>query len=282
MAETFRIAGTAEEAAAWKTPDAAYLAGGTEINRLGSAVRADVLISVRKLDDLKGIASLDRKIVIGAGCTFQEVIESDLAPDYIKEACRFMGSRTKRNMATVGGNIALLRDDSYLLPTLIASGAVLLLMGADGSTCDKDLAEYVKERTAAEAGDPLADALILAVQVPERLSFIKANRQANTVESNARLTIALGEENGKWRAAAAIKHCGLFVLDDLASLLEEDPVMPEEALIAWANAKDLPIEDDKVYGGAAYRRYLLGVTFSRLLRDRAALLGEAGTKGGLS
>ena len=271
MAEVFQIAGSAEEAAALKGPDAAFLAGGTEINRLGTTVHPHTLISIRKLDSLKGIAAQDGRVIIGSLCTFQEVIECGIVPEYIKDACRFMGSRTKRNMATVGGNIALLRDDSYLLPTLFACGAVLMLMNADGSTRDLTAAEYLAAKT---------DALILSVSVPETPAFIGANRQANTVESNARLTAALGFDGNTFRAAAAIKHCGLFVLDDLASLLNEKAERTEEELIAWANAKELPIEDDKVYGSAAYRRYLMGVVFAKLLAECGTACETSGEKGG--
>ena len=56
-------------------------------------------------------------------------------------------------------------------------------------------------------------------------------------------------------------------LDDLAEKLEADPEMSEEELIAWAKAKEMPLEDDKIFGGAEYRRYLLGVVVARMLRD---------------
>ena len=259
MADKFVIAATAEEAAALKAPGAAFLAGGTEINRLGSLVHPDTLISVRKIEELKTIGACDGKIVIGSGCTFQDVIECEIVPEYIKEACHYMGSRIKRNMATIGGNIAMLRDDSYLLPTLIASGAVLMLMDAEGKTCDVAISDYVK--------GGFENALILNVAVPEKLDFISSNRQANTVESNARLTVSLSINDGKYKVAAVIKKAGIFVFDDLAEKLEADPEMSEAALIEWANARELPLEDDKIFGGAAYRRYLLAVVIARMLRD---------------
>jgi putative selenate reductase FAD-binding subunit len=262
MAEKFVIAGTAEEAAALKTAEAAYLAGGTEINRLGSLVSPGTLISIRKIEELKTIGACDGKVVIGAGCTFQDVIECEIVPDYLKEACHYMGSRIKRNMATIGGNIAMKRDDSYLLPTLIAAGAVLMLMGSDGSTCDLTIDEYVSDRNGL-----YDNALILSVSIPESLGFIASNRQANTVESNARMTVSLSVNDGKYKAGLAMKKAGLYILDDLAEKLAENPEMSEEELIAWAKAKEMPLEDDKIFGGAEYRRYLLGVVIARILRD---------------
>ena len=259
MADKFVIAGTAEEAAALKTPDAAFLAGGTEINRLGSLVSPGTLISIRKIEELKTIGACDGKVVIGAGCTFQDVIECEIVPDYLKEACHYMGSRIKRNMATIGGNIAMKRDDSYIVPTLIAAGAALMLMDSEGKTCDVPVEEYLK--------GGFENTLILNVAVPEKIGFIASNRQANTVESNARMTVSLSVEGGKYKAAAAIKLAGIYVFDDLAEKLEADPELSEAALIEWANAKDLPLEDDKIFGSAAYRRYLLAVVIARMLRD---------------
>lgn len=266
MAEKYLVAGSTREAAALKTSDAAYLAGGTEINRLGSTLSPDILISLKNLKELKQISICNdndgkEKVSIGALSTFQEIIDSKDAPDYLKEACRFMGSMTKRNMATIGGNIALCRDDSYLLPTLIAAGAGLLLMDAEGKSLSLSLEEYIKEQ------DAVRNLLIMSVILPASLDFIKANRQANTVESNARLTVCVGISQGHYKAAAAIKNCGLFVLDDLSAMLEADPALSEPALISWAEQKELPVQDDKVFGGAAYRRYLLGAVIARLLRD---------------
>lgn len=87
---------------------AVYLAGGTDDLRLnGSAPGKDLIdISALGLDD---IFVQDGKLYIGARCTFNQVIESDLVPEFIKEAAHFCASFTKRNSATVGGNIGLRR-----------------------------------------------------------------------------------------------------------------------------------------------------------------------------
>ena len=99
---------------------AVYLAGGTDDLRLnGSAPGKDLIdISALGLDD---IFVQDGKLYIGARCTFNQVIESDLVPEFIKEAAHFCASFTKRNSATVGGNIGLRRQDSYLAAALTAA-----------------------------------------------------------------------------------------------------------------------------------------------------------------
>ena len=133
MAEKLVMATSAVEAAGLKNSESAFLAGGTEDNRLNSSVDAANLISIGRIPELDGISKDGECIRIGAMSTFQEILDNKLVPEYLKDACRFMGSRTKRNMATIGGNIALRRTDSYLYPTLLASHAMLDLMDAKGN-----------------------------------------------------------------------------------------------------------------------------------------------------
>ena len=157
MIERIIHTGTPEEARAAAGAGTAYLAGGTEINRLGSSVCADTLIDLRHLTELKRIAAEKDGVRIGALAVFQDVLEHPLTPDWFRESVSFMASRTKRNMATIGGNLALRRDDSYLMPALMAAGARITLLGPDG----------IRETDAAAfAGEDRTGDLILSVLLP--------------------------------------------------------------------------------------------------------------------
>lgn len=117
--------GTKEEAVKMRVgnEDSRYLAGGTDILRLnGDADENTILIDISSLVE-KGISDMgDGIIKVGALTTFNEMISSPLVPDVIKEACLFNASFARRNSATVGGNIALRRDDSYLTALFAAMG----------------------------------------------------------------------------------------------------------------------------------------------------------------
>ena len=85
------IARTAEEAVALRhsLEGSAYLAGGTEMMRLGSS-----LSGVREIIDvsslpLSGISNAGGKVRIGALTTLQDVKESLLVPAFIREAASF-------------------------------------------------------------------------------------------------------------------------------------------------------------------------------------------------
>ena len=240
MVKQLIIAKTAEEAVALKGQRSAFLAGGTEINRLGSSCEASRLIGVGRVPTLDGIDEYTdaengiRYIRIGAMSTFQDIVDSPLVPAYLKEACRFMGSRTKRNMATIGGNIALRRTDSYLYATLLACHARLDLMCKDGAVIRKCTKAYLEDFKA------YADMLIVSVLVPVD-AVVFSKRYANTVQSHAVLTVSVGLAEGKMRYAVAAKDTYLGLL-------------PENELV---------FKDD-IYGSAEYKKYLLSVTIADL------------------
>ena len=129
MSRELCAAASASEAVIMRDDSSAYLAGGTELLRSGTERSADRLIMLKNIPELKGVSGETPEAVrIGSMTTFQEALGSDLVPAYLKEALRYMASRTKRDMATIGGNVALMRDDSYLAATLIAAHAKLELL----------------------------------------------------------------------------------------------------------------------------------------------------------
>ena len=253
MASELIMAKTPREAAAAKKAGAVFIAGGTEANRLGSdiAEKAETLISLRKCGGLSDIRREDGFVTVGSMCTFQQIKESDDVPGYLREAACFMASRTKRNMATIGGNIASARDDSYMIPTLIAAGAVVELMGEDAATERLGTEEYL------EAGED--SRLIVSVTVPADAAVL-AKRYSNTAQSHAVITMAASKDDDRFVLAAAVKNSGIFRLTDFEKAVSADPSMSEDEMIGWFKAyKNIPMEDD-MFGSVSYKRYLLGVT----------------------
>ena len=261
MVDNLIIAEGLEEALKQKTRNSSFLAGGTEINRLGSTVQARKLISIGRIGELDGISDADNAVKIGAMCTFQDIIDSSLVPDYLKEACRFMGSRTKRNMATIGGNIALRRTDSYLYATLIACGAKLELLGKEGETETRCVCCYLRHH------DNFKDMLIKSITVPKD-ALVFSKRYSNTVQSHAVLTVAIGKAQCKERAlrlAVAAKDTALTRLDDIADELEKRDLSDAEILKMIEQNKELDFKAD-IYGSPEYKRYLLAVTIADLAK----------------
>lgn len=252
--ELIRASGL-QEALAQKDGDAAFFAGGTGIGYKDSGICAKRWIVIPDIPGIHDIKKEDGLIRIGSLVTFTQALESPEVPDYLKEALRFCGSLQKRNQATVGGNVASWRCDSYLIPTLIASGARICLEDKTGASVI-GIDEY------AESRDHYSDALLLAVLVkPEGESCVKvlSKRWANTVESHAYLTVAMGREKDEYRIGLAIKGCGIFCPD----------------IMNWGVSwKKADVQDD-MFGSEEYKRYLTGTTLDAMYEK---LGGEGGGK----
>ena len=239
------MARTAESAVALKGRRSAFLAGGTEINRLGSTVEASRLIGIGRIDALDGIDKITDEengteyVRIGSMSTFQDIVDSPVVPAYLKEACRFMASRTRRNMATIGGNVALRRTDSYLYATLLACHAKLSLMCNDGAIIRRCAKNYLENH------DEYQNMLITEVLVPAHAT-VANKRYSNTAQSHAVLTVSAGMAEGKLRVAVAAKDTYL-------------------GMIPGENIPDLGFRDD-IYGSSEYKRYLLDVTVADLVK----------------
>lgn len=251
------------EAVSLKTSSSAFLAGGTEIFRKDSSIGACQLIVLSKAEGIRGISRLDDHTVrAGSMTTFQEAAESDILPDYFRKAAGYMASRTKRNMATLGGNIALRRDDSYLFAVLIASHARLDVDIWENGCLKKEricIRRYLLNKEMYE------NALIEAVILRDDVKVVSM-RFANTAESHSFLTAAIGCVDGHTRIGLCVKNSGVYFLKELSS--QADMAQDPERLFAdfaktW---EGLDIADD-IYGTSAYKRYLLSVTLTDLFRD---------------
>ena len=88
---------------------------------------------------------------------------------------------------------------------------------------------------------------------------VLSKRWANTVESHAYLTIAMGREKDAYRIGLAIKGCGIFLPD----------------ITNWAVSwKKADVKDD-MFGSEEYKRYLTGTTLDTLYEK---LSGEGGNE----
>ena len=253
MVENLTLAKSVAEAVALiKEPGAAYLAGGTEINRLNSLVEASSLVALTRVPELDFIKEEGAFVEFGSMCTFQKLVDAKETPEYFKEACLFMASRTKRNMATLGGNIAICRDDSYLWPTLLACDASFNLVSPEGEK------SFVGADFYLENHEELKDQLIFSVVIPVTAN-LASKRYSNTAQSHAVLTMSASKGANGLKIAVALKKVGIFTMPVLAKMIEEGAT-DEEVQAQVKTCDTVKIEDDLLFGSAAYRKYLLAVT----------------------
>ena len=106
-------------------PDARLLAGGTDllVDLKTGRVAVGHLVSLNRIDELRGISSTETGLRIGALTTITELTESthvreNFAP--LLDAATQMAARQIRNMATVGGNVSCAVPCADLPPILTA------------------------------------------------------------------------------------------------------------------------------------------------------------------
>ena len=233
------------EALEMKDDESAFFAGGTGIGYKDSGISAKRWIIIPETAGIHEIGKKDGAIRIGALVTLTQALEDPSVPVYLKKALRFCGSLQKRNRATIGGNVASWRCDSYLIPTLIAAGASISLENKDGG-------EEVGIGCYADSRETYKNSLITAVTVKGDDSVrVLSKRYANTVESHALITAAMGREKDDYRIGLAIKHCGIFLPD----ITNWD--------VSWKKAG---VPDD-MYGSEEYKRYLTQTTLDSMYEE---------------
>ena len=78
-------------------------AGGTDL--MVRKNKPSTFLFINKIDEIRNIVEDSEWIRIGAATTFAEVLESELAPNILKEALRLIAAPAIRNLGTMGGNI---------------------------------------------------------------------------------------------------------------------------------------------------------------------------------
>lgn len=134
-------------------------AGGTDL-MIDPDEQAAYLF-LNKVSELKNIVE-DREVIrIGAGCTYTDILESDLAPAILKEAVAQIAAPAIRNLGTIGGNICngSPKADSALI--FFATDAKLRLASSRGERIIPINEFYLgRKKTVLQADELLVEILI--------------------------------------------------------------------------------------------------------------------------
>lgn len=211
-----------------KIENSVYLLGGTEVLRLGGDGEKKEIIDLNGLIPTEIRKREDGMVEIGGAATLQDLIESPLIPECIKRAASLCASFEKRNSATVAGNIASRRDDSYL-------GAVFSVMGVSFHSVTPHGEE---EKLVSDYFSTQCRRIIVSFTVdPKKEAWVK--RIGNTSSSHATLIAATCD--GKY--ALSVKG----------------------SKMAFGDSSDIYKTIDYVSdiaGSAEYKKYLASVVFT--------------------
>ena len=148
-------------------PGAALYAGGTDllVRRRRGLVRADTLVCLERVQELKAIERRQGEILLGAGATCAELLEHPLVREELSvlaRGLRELGSPPVRHMATLGGNLVTASPAGDTIPPLMVLGARVELRSAAGSR-QMPLKQFITGpgRAALEPGE-----ILFRVRVP--------------------------------------------------------------------------------------------------------------------
>lgn len=129
--------------------DKIILAGGTDLmvrRKKWSGVTPGfdkTTVFVGGIPELRRLEYDSENIIIGAGCTFADLIESDFMAEIIKDAALNTASPAIRNIATIGGNICNASPAADILPPLYAHEAMLIVESSN-STRQLPVENFIK------------------------------------------------------------------------------------------------------------------------------------------
>ena len=249
--EVYRPASLTEAVELRNREAAVYLSGGTQVNWAGSGMHPEKVVLLAGLlpeTINKGGGGLE----IGAGITLQTLMDTPEVPEALRRAAGFIFSRSVRTMATLGGNIAANRTDSYILPVLIALNArVKTVEGGEMSV-----------------GDYLArgeGALIEWVVLPEVPGRCVVDRLALSAAAYPTLTLAVWVADGEVVIAVGCVTDHVIRLTAVEEKIVSGELTTEAAVFdAVVAAVDPPAG---LKESSAYRKYITATMVARAVMD---------------
>jgi CO/xanthine dehydrogenase FAD-binding subunit len=258
-------------------PSADVLAGGTDFMVEVSFAhrRPASIVTVRRVDELKGWWRDGPTLVIGAGMLYRE-LETEpflrLVPG-LAQAARTVGSPQIRNAGTIGGNVATGSPAGDTLPILAALDADIVLQSAAGGERRVPWNEFF---TGPKRTVRRGDELVTAVRLPVfdgRQEYLKVGTRNAMVISVAgvavvvdadRRTVAVGLGSvGPVPLRAPAAEAWIAERVDWPSMTLAEPVAIAEQFGTMVASAASPIDDQR--STAAYRRHAVGVCAARAL-----------------
>jgi len=234
-----------------------YLGGGTEIISFmrDNKIKADALIDLKGIDDLREIKVEDDEIYIGGGVTLNEIIDSNLFP-LLSEVSKHIADHTIRNRLTIGGNIAgMLPYREAILP-LLTLNSLLIIMGSDGLKKVKINDIFSKRLNITKKE------FIVGIKVKKEKTlipwFFKRKERFNRVDYPIVSFVAV-KENGKVNIAVSGAFDYPVKFEDVLSL---------EDLENFIKVNNLKFKDDQ-RASSSYREFL----FKEIFKEAKDYLG---------
>ncbi|MEE9441765.1 MAG: xanthine dehydrogenase family protein subunit M [candidate division Zixibacteria bacterium] len=255
-------------------PNSRILAGGTDlvVDFDTELRRAENVISISELAELREIYQQDNSIVIGAGCTATEVENSPVINEYLPELSRMVvkfASPQIRNRATIAGNICSAVPCGDFPPVLISLGAEVELVSVKGRRTIPLGDYFIGNRETVREENEILTQIIIPMKPPNAAgNYQKFRRRAANSLAVASIAAYIEMDGDVCRMSrivmGSVAPIPLAARKAGASLVRkqlDDDAISNAAQIASTEA--MPITD--LRGSDEYRRDLVRVLTVRAL-----------------
>jgi len=257
-------------------PSLVVLAGGTDLMvevNYGHR-RPEAVLSLRRLDELRGWRVDGDELVVGAGTSYAAMLDPAfvaVAPA-LAQAARTVGSPQIRSTGTIGGNLATASPAGDTLPVLVAAGARVDVASAAGArTVAVEGLLAGPKRTTLQPGELIVAVRLAAAAGPQE--FLKVGVRNAMVIAVA--SCALVVDTGRRTVGCALGSVGPVPIRDRDAeswltdridwgtlrLTDLDAAAGFGRRMAEASR---PIDDHRAT--AAYRRHAVAVLATRAVR----------------
>lgn len=250
------------------------LAGGTNliVDLRARRISAERLVSLARLDELRGIRVADGRMVMGGRTTMSDILYSrecaHHAPSLVEQARVFAGQMV-RNTATVAGNVCYGSPAADVVPPLMVLDASASLASAS-TTREVPLTEFFVDyrKTVRQSDELLTE---ISFELPPKNStnlFYKLARRRGDAITVVGVAVYLAVEAGRCTAArVALGAVAPVVLRaaEAEEMLAGQVLTPAliDAAARQAAEQINPIDD--IRASAEYRRHCVGALTRRLL-----------------
>ncbi len=227
-----------------------WFAGGTYFNHITFQARYDKVIGLEGLG-LHAVHTKGNQTSIGATVTLQKLIDNSIVPKALRKAASQAATRTVRNMATVGGDIAVGGKKSALIPCLIALKANVVTAGKESISVESYIESNKRD-------------LILKVMLPEQETRCFANQYTLKANSTAlvRVAASIDSDNDSKRKSLSIAIGALEEqprrLKTIEKLVSKQGKVDYDAIVK-AVSKEVKPEAD-IYGSVSFKKYISAIT----------------------
>ncbi len=265
--------------------DAKLISGGTAlvIMMKQRLVRPSCLVSLRSVRGLNGIEVKDGGLSIGGLATHRDVETSSLVHrrlPVLSETYHHVATIRVRNTASVGGGLAHADPNQDPPPTLIALGATVKAISANGSRViplDEFFTDYYE--TVLNPDEIITEVFVPKLPPNSGSAYLKfLPRTADdyaTVSAAAVLTLDKSKKTiSDVRIALGSVGTTPIRAKDAEALLRGQPVKPEAFREAAEKAKEAvdPVTDFR--GSAGYKKEMAGVFVRRALEKALASIRQ--------